>query len=132
MQVIENIDEKSFKLNGLKYVKNFMITKQGDNSIGIYNAYDTRLQILSSTAYSQISVNGIVYNSLFGLIDVLAPLLFYKQGGGTVVPQSNSDWNSVSGVTQIYNKPIISSKIVSLTTPSGVPSDGDEWILYTI
>jgi hypothetical protein len=38
---------------------------------------------------------------------------------------------SVSG-TQIYNKPIISSKIVSLTTPSGVPSDAGHWILYTI
>lgn len=23
-------------------------------------------------------------------------------------------------------------KVVSLTTPTGVPSDGDEWILYTL
>lgn len=26
----------------------------------------------------------------------------------------------------------LSLKVVSLTTPTGVPSDGDEWILYTL
>ena len=27
---------------------------------------------------------------------------------------------------------LLNSKTVSLTVPSGVPSDGDEWILYTL
>lgn len=132
MQVFENIDEQTFKLNGLIHVKNFMINKQGNTNIGIYNAFDTRQQLLSSTLYSQISVDGVVYNSLFELTDVLVPLLFSKQGGGGGTPQLNSDWNSTSGVTQILNQPIISSKTVSLTTPTGVPADGDEWILYTL
>ncbi len=134
MQIFENIDEKTFKLNGLKYAKIFIVNKQGNTNIGIYNAFDTQQQLLSSTVYSQISVDGVVYNSLFELTDVLVPLLFSKQGGGGGggTPQLNSDWNSTSGVTQILNQPIIPSKTVSLTTPTGVPADGDEWILYTL
>lgn len=132
MQIFQNIDEQTFKLNGLKYVKNFMVNKQGINNISVYNAYDTRQQLLSSTHFSQISVNDVVFNTLFELIDVLAPLLFYKQGGGGSTPQLNTDWDSVSGVTQLLNKPVIPLKTVSLTTPTGVPSDGDEWILYTL
>lgn len=131
MEIIQNIDSTSFTLNGFKYVKNFIITRQGNTNIAIYNYYDTRFQLLNPTKYNQIQVDGVVYTSVIDLMSVLAPILFAKSvsggGGGT---QQNSDWNSSTGVTEILNKPAIYEKTVSTTTPSGVPSDGDEWIMY--
>ena len=79
MQIFENIDEQTFKLNGLKYVKNFMIIPTGIDTISIINAFDTKQQILGGVNYSQISVDGVVYGSQILLMDVLVPILFYKQ-----------------------------------------------------
>jgi hypothetical protein len=41
MQVFNTIDSSSFRYNGLKYAKNFMIIPQGVTGLGIYNAFDT-------------------------------------------------------------------------------------------
>jgi hypothetical protein len=105
MQVFQNIDNKTFRINGLKYIKNFVIIKQGDTNLAIHNTYDTNFQLLPSTHYNQIQVDGNTFNSLAALIDVLAPLLDYKQFVST-------------------------SKIISTTVPSGIPGNGDEWIIY--
>jgi hypothetical protein len=47
MQVFNTIDSSSFRYNGLKYAKNFMIIPQGVTGLGIYNAFDTSLQLIS-------------------------------------------------------------------------------------
>ena len=36
---------------------------------------------------------------------------------------------NISGKVPDANLPL---KVVSLTTPTGVPADGDEWVLYTL
>lgn len=47
------------------------------------------------------------------------------------------DMNEIKSVVNdnadelIAMRGLLNSKTVSLTVPSGVPSDGDEWILYT-
>jgi hypothetical protein len=48
MQVFNTIDSSSFRYNGLKYAKNFMIIPQGVTGLGIYNAFDTSLLIASA------------------------------------------------------------------------------------
>lgn len=79
MQIFQNFDSTTFKLNGTKHVKNFVIIKQGDTNIAVHSAYDTRYQLLGSTHFSQVSVGGVVYDSQTELIDVLCTIIFVKQ-----------------------------------------------------
>ena len=81
MQIIQNIDGKTFKLNGVKFIKIFTIIKNGTTNISIHNSYDTKQQILSSTHFSQISVDGVVHSSANALIDALVIVLFAKNAG---------------------------------------------------
>lgn len=106
METFQNIDEDNFRLNGVKYVKNFIIIKQGEENISVHNIYDTRQNILSSTNFSKIYVNGIIYTNQIDLIDNLTQILFSK-------------------------KIHIPLKTVSQSSPSGIPANGDEWIIYS-
>ncbi|MBC5836789.1 hypothetical protein [Flavobacterium muglaense] len=106
MILINNEDEDYFRLNGIKYTKNFIIIKQGLENISVHNIYDTKQNILSSTHFSQISVGGNIYNNQIDLIDNLTSILFTK-------------------------KIHIPSTTVSTSTPSGIPANGDEWITYS-
>jgi hypothetical protein len=78
MQVFNTIDSSSFRYNGLKYAKNFMIIPQGVTGLGIYNAFDTSLQLIASAKFSDVQIDGIVYSSQTACVDVLAALIFYK------------------------------------------------------
>jgi hypothetical protein len=60
MQVFNTIDSSSFRYNGLKYAKNFMIIPQGVTGLGIYNAFDTSLQLIASAKFSDVQIDGIV------------------------------------------------------------------------
>ena len=56
------------------------------------------------------STNAVSGNAVFDALATKAPL-------------------NILGKVPDANLPL---KVVSLTTPTGVPSDGDEWILYTL
>lgn len=101
MQIIQNVDTSTFKLNGVKYPKNFMCIKQGTEHISIYNAFDTRFQLVSSTKYDEFTVNGVVYSNQTDLIASLATLLFSKQ----VVDASGISllWSQYGSTNDIYN-----------------------------
>jgi hypothetical protein len=49
---------------------------------------------------------------------------------------SGTDWNTFNNKADLVGNKVPAAqlplKVVSLTTPTGVPSDGDEWILYTL
>ena len=80
MQIFNSTNnQNTFKYNGLTYPKNFMIIKQGDENISIHNGYDTKFQLLGSTHYSQVQVNGVIHTSQANLMASLASLLFAKQ-----------------------------------------------------
>lgn len=79
MTIIQNLDSGSFRLNGKKHVKNYIVLPINDDAIAIYNAYDTRMQLLPATFVSEISVGGVIFPSQQLLIDELAPMLFAKQ-----------------------------------------------------
>ena len=70
----------TFKINNVTLVRNFHSYVHG-NKLRIVNAYDTRDPLLPYTLFSDISVNGQVYASAVQLAEVLAPVLFSKQGG---------------------------------------------------
>lgn len=89
MVIINNVNGSTFSLNGTRYIKNFMIIKQGSTNVAIHNAYDTKYQLLSSTHYSQISVNNQVYTNQTDLMAALAPVLFANSFiGGNVTSTS--------------------------------------------
>jgi hypothetical protein len=80
MQIIKNINSITFTHNGKKYIKNFIVIKQGENNIAIHNSFDTRHQLVSSTHYNQFTVDDVVYTNQNDLMSALAPLLFSKSG----------------------------------------------------
>ncbi|TXK78682.1 hypothetical protein [Mesonia sp. K4-1] len=85
--------EKSFKLNGKTYVRNFHAYVSGDK-IRIVNAYDTRDELLSYTHYSQFSLNGNSFQSANEVLDGIALVLFRKIGD-TVEGGGNSTFNNI-------------------------------------
>ena len=91
MQIFNSNDISTFYLNSKKYVKNYVVIPVGNSHIAVYNAYDTKLQLLPSTHYSEISVDGTVYGSQVALMNILSPLIFYKNtsGGGGSINQNN-------------------------------------------
>lgn len=89
MQIFDSNSSTTFYHNGRKYVKNFIVQKIGDTHIAVYNAYDTRLQLIHSTHYSEVRVNGTFYNSQTALMSVLSPLCFSKGTNNEESVQNN-------------------------------------------
>lgn len=90
MQIFTNVDSTAFTLNGTRYVKNFIVMKVGNTNIQVLNAYDSSLQILSSTHYNQVQVDGNTYGSQALLMNALANVCFSKgAGGGSAIIQNN-------------------------------------------
>jgi hypothetical protein len=94
MIIINTIDEQTFSLNGINYAKNFIAIKAGSNSLMINNLYDTRFNLLQSTHYSEIKVNGIFYPNVNLLMNGLTSVLYYSKNipdipyGGSIEPNS--------------------------------------------
>jgi hypothetical protein len=101
MQIIQNVDTSTFKFNGIKYPKNFMCIKQGADNISIHNAFDTRFQLLGSTPFNQVSVNGVIYTNQVNLISALATLIFSKQ----VIDSAglNPSWALYGATDNLFN-----------------------------
>ncbi len=78
---IEYIEgQNTFQINNVTLVRNFHSYVAG-TKIRVVNAYDTTDELLPYTLFSEISVNGVVYNSTIELAEILSPILFLKQGG---------------------------------------------------
>ena len=91
MIVLQSIDNSTFRLNGLKYAKNFMCIIQGSTQISIYNAFDTSQQLIPAFKVNEIQIDGIVYTTIKDCIDILTPLLFNKN-------LSSSSTNTNTGI----------------------------------
>ena len=91
MQIFQDIDDKSFSYNGRKYVKNFIVTKAGDTNIAVYNAYDTRMQLMVSTHYSEIQIDGEVPEDQAEAMAVLSPIIFSKILGSESIIIANQN-----------------------------------------
>jgi hypothetical protein len=73
-----------------------MIIPQGVTGLGIYNAFDTSLQ-LHQQKFSDVQIDGIVYSSQTACVDVLAALIFYKPSGATGTGTASNAVDSVNG-----------------------------------
>lgn len=72
MVIIDTISNKYFSLNSIMYARIYQPLKKGTTDIGIVSIYDTRLQLLASTHYSQLQINDVVYTNQ---ADAIAQLL---------------------------------------------------------
>lgn len=63
MIIIVNETSKFFSLNGIRFAKIYQPLQQGDQSVGIYNFFDTRQQLLNSTHYSDFEIDGETFAS---------------------------------------------------------------------
>lgn len=80
MIIIENISDIYFTLNGITFPKIYQPLKQGSDSIGIYNIYNTRQQLQNSTSYSEFEIDGISYVSQAQTIEALLNVVYLYEG----------------------------------------------------
>ncbi len=63
MIIIKSISDKYFSLNGVEFAKIYQPLKQGVGSIGIYNVFDVRQQLISSTYFDEFLIDGVIYGN---------------------------------------------------------------------
>lgn len=91
MQIFQDFDDKTFIYNNRRYVKNFIVLKVGSTNISVINAYDSKVVLLSSTHYSQVELDGTVYESQQALMNALSPITFSKASGAeSIVSNQNN------------------------------------------
>lgn len=100
MVLINTYNSNLFTYNGVRLVRNFIPLKAGSASITIINAYDSKYQLMGSTHYSNISVNGTVYSNQTDLMNALSPILFVKQ---TAENSFSGNYNDLVGIPSEFN-----------------------------
>jgi hypothetical protein len=74
----QNINATKFSLNGIEFHKVFMAFKVNADYIRVINVYDSRFQLLGTTKFDQVEVNGNTYASAAELISNLSDVVFSK------------------------------------------------------
>lgn len=80
MIIINTISDVYFELNEITYAKIYQPLKQGAESIGIYNIYNTKQQLQNSTPYSEFKIDGIVYGTQKETIEALLNVIYLYEG----------------------------------------------------
>jgi hypothetical protein len=128
---IEYIEgESTFQINNVTLVRNFHSYVSG-TKIRVVNAYDTTDELVPYTLFSGISINGVVYNSVIELAEVLSPILFLKQGGsGTGV--SSLSGNIVTRVVVVQMDWTLNSvqQIIDFVNNQEFSVSGSQRILF--
>ena len=129
-----NLNEVEQPLTEIEALYEYVDTKDGevllnskaytDNQITIVADAITILGSSISTVNQNLTTK--IDDAVYDITEVVLPLKEDKNQKG--VAGGYAPLN-ISGKVPAANLPL---KVVSLTTPTGVPSDGDEWILYTL
>lgn len=101
MYIIVDIDQKTFSLNGIKYLKNYLSRPYGDR-LEIFNAYERKDVLVEQADYDLFTVDGAVFSSVTELQEVLLEVLYYRNslsegGGGTGVKPTKNVTTSTTG-----------------------------------
>ena len=111
----QDLSSTKFSLNGLQYNKSFIAIKVVDQYIKVVSIYDTRLELLPTTRFDQVQVNGVVLEDIDTLINALTDVLFTKSesSGGFV---SGGDFTGTfdvsTGKTKKYNNDLFIKKYI--------------------
>jgi hypothetical protein len=82
MNIIAEVNDTIFSINGIPYKKTFVPVPVGSSSMRIVSAYDGDLEILPSTTISNITAGGVVYASQADLITALISIVFTRINSG--------------------------------------------------
>lgn len=74
---IQTVSVQRFSLNGIQYFKNYLSRVNG-NYITIYNAYDSRDELVSNTLYTDVILNGVTYVSVASLQQAILTVIFNR------------------------------------------------------
>ncbi|MDG3581767.1 tail fiber domain-containing protein [Galbibacter pacificus] len=107
MILIDSNDNATFKLNGKAYPRVFVPIILGENTIAIYNVFDVKQQLLASTTYNTIAVNGTTYGNINTLVEAIT-LLTYNVGGSEGLIDISAGANIAIDKSNPQN-PVISS-----------------------
>jgi len=80
MVTITNVDAKYFTLDGITYPKIYQPLISGTRGIGIYSIFDTKLQIVSSTDYTEYTVNGSTFASQSLAVAAILDVVYAPEG----------------------------------------------------
>lgn len=95
--IVKDFDNKLFELNGIKYVRNFIAIKIGDN-VRIANAYDSRFTLVVAH-YTEYRVNDNTFLSSDDLVSSLSSILFVKDELQMAGPSESTN----ATITAIFN-----------------------------
>lgn len=107
-QVINTISSSIFSLNGVQYSRIFQPLAIGANNIGIYQVYDTKLQLLGPIPYDEFVIDGgAAPISQSAALAALNPVLFatpVTQGGSVLIGSQLVDVAQIGdGTTAMVN-----------------------------
>ena len=127
MTTIQLVNLQRFSCNGIQYFKNFISRVEG-NRITIYNAYDSRDELVSNVLFSQLSLNGVIYPNVVLLQQNLLPVIFNRDtlGFGSSLPCNLSYLPSATDGTILND--VGTSAIIPLadSTNAGLMSPQDK------
>lgn len=134
MIIVNSISDKYFSVNGVNFAKIYQPLKQGSDSLGIYNVYNSGQQVVSSTVYSSFIVDGVVYDSVEETIAALLLVVYSSAISSLVVSLDNkTDKGGYYGTAQDLKNEIDSKIFEGVKTYQGyaallavdpIPSDG--------
>jgi hypothetical protein len=83
MTIINTVSAQRFSCNGIEYFKNFL-SRVIDDRITIYNAYDSKDELISNELFSNITINGSTYGTIALTQQALLPVIYTRDtlGGG--------------------------------------------------
>jgi hypothetical protein len=97
MVIINSVSDTRFSLNGIEYLKNYISNINGV-FLEIYNCYEKNDILLELTRYSEIVLNGAVYNSASGLHAALQSVLFTRN----TLASGSQDFNQDNKGKSVY------------------------------
>jgi hypothetical protein len=127
MTTINTVNIQRFSLNGIEYFKNFL-SRVYSNRITIYNAYDSRDELVSNELFSDVVLNGTTYSSVALLQQALLPIIFNRDtlGYGSSLPCNLSYTKLTNGGTVNSDTGQDASLTLADTTYAGLMSPADK------
>lgn len=104
MIIINTVSTERFSVDGIEYFKNFTPVVAGD-TVRFLNTYDSCIEIVKSTNYVNITLDGVVYGSVALLQSALLPVIYTRDSLGNGISPSITtnvsvtyaiDWNAAS------------------------------------
>lgn len=111
--VINSVDSKTFELNGIHYLRIYQPLDQGLYQIGLYSVFDTKLQLINSTHFSEYIIDGSTYLTQAETIEALLSITYSRTTiieGGDIIYEPDNEPQIVLGVPNTLTIDLVDNK----------------------